>query len=206
MIKMSHGALEFRTKPSHFGKMGGKIRLLAEKKQCHTLYIGIEETMVASSGHYSQELFNISCRVFDSPCVEIKEYQYNLDKVVDYRHMTNTLMQEMYKEVIIHYGSLDGYAMVKGRAVADWYYTVDCEEYARRLMMRAGRQTVPADTFLMMRQGAQCFMYVRTAFLESFRVGREVLNYVWLVERLKGRCNVRNRLEHRLNEYIRYYG
>lgn len=206
MIKVSHGALDFRTKPSHFGAMGGKIRLLAEKKQCHTLYIGIEETMTASLGSYSQELFDISRRVFDEPYIEIIEPKFLLDKLFDYKHVTNDNMREMFKEVITHYGTLDGYTMVKGRELADWYYTIDCEEYARRLMIRANRQKVPADTFLLERQGGMCMLYVRTAFLESFPVGREVLNYTWLVERMKGRRKEKNNLEKRLNEYIKNYG
>jgi len=181
---VSRGVQEFRTKPSDFRDLGGRYRLAAEQGRTYLLCTDATETMVATTAGYDRELYNISCRVFGpiGCCVWQKEYE--LKRPIEEKDITIRHMKNMYGRV-----DTRDYTPVK------WWYEDsmvdlnldDYQEYARRIFKKSQRKDVPAWTFVLKEESTgsrepQMVLYVRTAFLETFKSGLDIINYVNLVK------------------------
>ena len=182
MRYVSRGALEFRTKPSEFRDLGGKYRLMAEQNRLHTLFVGSDETMVASNEGYDEEMYRISCRVFGALGSSVWQRDYALKKPIVLRDITLTHMKWVYDEV----GNMDSYTAVKWwHSGMGTYDILDFVEYAKRIFTHSCRNDVPAWTFALQAERYDVVLYVRTAFLESFKRGLDILNFLRMIEKVK---------------------
>ncbi len=192
MRRISRGILEFCTKPSDFRDLGGKYRLMAEKKQMHTLYVGTDETMVASNAGFDEELYNISCREFGALGSNIWQRDYALKKPIVLRDLTLTHMRWVYDEV----GKMNDYTAVKWwHSGMGTYDILDFTEYAKRIFTHSCRNDVPAWTFALQAERYDVVLYVRTAFLESFKRGLDILNFLRMVEKVKEKRTIFDRMK-----------
>lgn len=182
----SNGAMEFRTPPSDFGRIGGEIRLLNEQGRIHELPMNISETMVATNAGYTEEMYRTSCRIFGGLGVRVWDGDYYLRRQIEPYDITINKMKDMYRYMS---GHLEDYTLVK-----KWDYYMhgsldekDFESYARRILENSGREEVAAWTFLYNHDKSkrEATLYVRTVFLEWTPNGRDILNYLYMVRNVE---------------------
>lgn len=208
-IGYSFGAFEFRTRPSDFGPMGGKVRLMAERGETHLIHMDVAETMVTATPSYSKEMYRISCMVFGPVGVSVWDRDYKMRKPIASYDISLMSMRDMYNLVMnSKNASLSDYTAVK------WWFVEmertlhleDFEEYAKRILSMSGRLDVPAWTFILKHERNSVVLYVRTFFLDTFKSGKDILNYVRMVNWAGIEGKIKNDMYNRVSKAKRVYG
>ena len=202
---ISRGVFEFKTKPSDFGRIGGEIRLMAEQGRTHLLPLDTKETMVATNAGYSQELYDISRRVFGPIGSTMWQQDYHLKRAVGVRELTAAFLKDMFDKCKSDDVSMKDYTAVKWWQQGNGYRpdATEFAKYAQYLMTVSERHDVPAWTFLIVDVRSHIRLYVRTAFLESFGTGRDLLNYIYMLEKARNsKTKKPNRRNDRFNAFL----
>ena len=183
---ISRGVFEFKTKPSDFGRIGGEIRLMAEQGRTHLLPLDTKETMVATNAGYSQELYDISCKVFGPIGGNIWQKDYEIKRPIIAKDLTATFLMDMYEKCVSYGVSISDYTAVKWWQAGDSCRSrpepSEYARYARDIMLSSERQDTLAWTFLIANEKRSVKLYVRTAFLENCNIGRTLLHYLYMLE------------------------
>ena len=198
MRRRSRGIYEFATKPTGFGKLASKIRLLNEQGRINELHMDTDVTMVcARGGEYSEELYKISCRVFGPIGSSVWDRDYALKRDIELSDIKIPFMKQMYERVVDYGVDMSDYISLQMKTDT----IIDTIDYVKRVFESSGRQSVPAWTFLVREDYGRYTIFMRKAFLELFKTGRDILNYA----RSLRRAEQEKELEKRKKDYNYHY-
>lgn len=184
----SKGIRAFATPPTW--DKGGRYRTLVEQGRTEAIarQLNVTATMVGTNGRYSQEMYEISRRIFGSP------FYGNRDWTLEHRGQEDFDMytlRKVYDKYVKYEMVQDEYIPVRWYKNELYFVVPESEalEFARGLMDKAGKASVPTRTFALRSDADGWVLYARKSFLEMFKSGLDIINCFEFIKKANEKNN-----------------